>query len=435
MLKNLILILLLCFTSMSQARHLDVENGKLVWEDTGESFVVVESNSPENRLIWKDRAELDALASMGVNTIYASINHSEFGVGSFYDLWIDRGNKDFGFNQEEIDAAVDFFEYWVSLGNDHVIHILLSEFENHYEWTDEQHLSFLDMVTYNFGHLPVIWDREEVFVDEQWLIRWTSELRKRDPNNIIAIHNQPGQEPWRFFQGDSKAFLDMVSMQADLNSVGWRMQEAFDMGFAVYASEITPFDIGMVPGDIEQSLQWFNSGGNISSGAGWYYGLLDQSFPNHEPFRANYEAITKPTFETVMRFRNELFWKHSVEIAPFEDPIFVNIETISTFEPNVFGFWETRSFIQAPPEGWYAIRFKELDGTTVMRLRISQEGFPRVDVVVLNQIPSEAIQVIYSDGQTPLLISFDILTVFVDDEDEFVTVGDIGMIPVDINGL
>lgn len=436
MFKRSILTILLCFCAIfAQARDLDVKDGKLVWSDTGESFVIVESNSPENRLVWKDRPALDALASMGVNTIYASINHTEYGVGSFYDLWIDRNNKDLGFDQAEIDAAVAYLEYWVSLGEDHVVHILLSEYENHYDWTDAQHEAFLDMAVANFGHLPVIWDREEVEQDEQWLLRWYRELKERDPVNISAVHNQPAREPWRFFTGENKQYLDMVSMQAPLSEAGWRMQEPFDMGFAVYASEIMPFNIGMIPGNIEQSLQWFNQGGNISSGAGWYYGLLDQSFPEHEQYRANYEAITKPTFETVMRFRNELFWKHSVEIPPFETPIFVDVETMLTFQPNVFGFWETRNFIQAPPQGWYAVKFKELDGTTVLRFRISQERFPRVDVLVLNQIPTEAIQIIYSDGVTPILISFDILSFFVDDRDEFVTVGDIELVPVEINGL
>lgn len=436
MFRFFILIVFLSISSFVQARHLGVQNGRLVWKDNGESFVIVESNSPENRLIWKDRNELDVLASMGVNTIYASINHSEFELGSFYDLWIDRNNKDLGFNQEEIDAAVDFFEYWVSLGDDHVVHILLSEYENHYNWTDAQHEAFLDMAVANFGHLPVIWDREEVFMNRDWLLRWYSELRKRDSKNIIAIHNQPRQEPWRFFTGENRQNLDMVSMQATLSEAGWRMQEPFDMGFAVYASEIMPFNIGMIPGDVEQSLQWFNSGGNISSGAGWYYGLLDQSFPDHEPYRANYEAITKPSFETVMRFRNELFWKHNVHIPPFNQPIFTDVKTISTLDdPVVFGFWETRNLIQAPPRGWYAFRFLDLDGTTVLRLRISQKDFTRVDVVVLNQIPNQAEAIIYSDGETPLLLSFDILVTEMKGEDEFVHVGNIQLIPIQISGL
>jgi hypothetical protein len=286
------------------------------------------------------------------------------------------------------------------------------------------------MAVTSFGKYPVIWGREEVFYENQahkdWLLKWNKQLRQLDRKNLISLHNWPGQEPWRTFTGANKEYLDLVALQSDLESSERRMKEAFeDYGFAVYNSEIMPFNIGIIPGNEDQTLRWHNSGADYSSGSGLYYGLKDQSFPNHIEYEKNYKAISNPTLDTVLKYRNSIMWRKSPEIQPFDRPIFLDIYTMSSLGSNTFGYWETRNFIRPLPQGKYEFIYNGLDGNTTLRFRVFYTDFSRVDTLDLNRITPSSYQYFRSDGVKNFRIAFDILSVGAGAEDRFVRVEEI----------
>lgn len=410
----LVIITLTVSTGFSQY-HLDVENGKLVSQDTRQTVKIVEANSPENRLVWLDRTELNDLDAAGVNTLYASLHGDENNYANI-GPWKDFYNPSLGFDEQRIADWRSYFEYWISLGDGtnpqqrKYLHLLLSEQETHFRLTSEQHEAFLVRMTTAFKDLPVIWDREEYPRSQTGLlIQWNARLRELDPNNIIAIHNEPRQEPWEDLKGHN---LDLVSMQAPFNEVGWRMKNAFDYGggqWAVHASEIMPFNDGFQPNEGELALSWYLQAADVSSGAGFYYGLADQSFPNQFPYIPMYQTITQPDYKTVLENRNEMFWIESAKIDTFNRPLFPDTLLLQASEDETFGFFESRFWMRPLPKGYYFVKTKNQGEGSVARIRFFPKDFSRVDVVVLNQIPAESHIVYYSDGITPWKIAFDIL--------------------------
>lgn len=395
------------------AFHLKVDSqGHLAWADNGQRFIIKESNSPENRLKWMDKNELNVLASYGVNTIYASLfGGDDRSVHPF----INRSNPAQGFDQNKINAWRDYFQHWINLGGGrNVIHILLSENENHRELNDVNHRAYIDAMVASFGDLPVIWDREEVRESAAWIRTWNGYLKQKDPVNIVGIHNWPNETPWRDLVGSG--LIDLLSFQGSVDQApgvlaNWH-QQALNSGkpWAVYASEITPYDINLA-GQVATCKRWFEAASNVSSGAGIYYGSKDQSFPNHQPFESCYTVMTRPSLETVLGTRSDLYWVNSGKIGNFAEPSFTTPWKIVAPNNETFGFWETRESLAPMAAGWYRLRFKN-KSNGILRLRVFETDFNRVDDSVFNANPNpDSFQEMsfYLSGQKRWKIAIDMI--------------------------
>lgn len=279
-------------TEVTQTPMLTIQNNKL-YKD-GQPFFIRELNSPETllRLSQNDfKAIVDYAASVGLNTIYCSLYagdkykttlHPYNGAANF-------GNPTSGFAEARLLDWREKLEYAASKG--FVLHLLLSEKENHFVHTDAQQHAFIDKMVATFGHLPVIWDREEFPTGKDaWIENHFNYLRIKDANNIVAIHNNTGEKPWF---GHSN-IIDLLSIQADISSFDSIIKTETANGFAAYASEMTG---GFQANDTAKAERIRTAGGDKSSGAGIYIASLDQdaTLPQLKAYEPVYKALSGTT--------------------------------------------------------------------------------------------------------------------------------------------
>lgn len=270
-------------TEVPTTTMLTIQNNRLQFN--GQPFKIIEANSPESRLKYLDTTELDYLHSIGVNTIY----FTAFG-GDVTDIhpFINRSNPSLGFDEVKLAEWKQYAEYWVNKGGIKVLHILLSEKENHYELSEIMHKAMIDKLVATFGHLPVIWDREELDNGKaDYINLYYGYLKEKHPQGIRGMHNNTGQNPWSgHYASDLVQFL---SFQENIASFDSRIKSevAKNPGFAGYASEMTG---GFTPTDTTKVDTICSAGGEFSSGAGFYIASKDLGAPN---FQQQYEAIYK----------------------------------------------------------------------------------------------------------------------------------------------
>ena len=233
----------------ANAQHLEVSEGFLVWQDTKEPFVIVEANSPENKLAQLSYSSLDQLIGMGVNTIYATVFG---GDDTSICMWFDCNDRD-TINSAKVATWRSFFQYWAFTGNPdrpRVIHIVLTEAENDEILSDTERYQMYDAAMAAFGDLPVIWLLGEEIGNPIRDIRpFAQYFQANDPfNSPVALHNIPHQEPWRAFRGEG--IIDLVAFQIkNLDDVDprvgdqWRYMNDGD-NVAVYVSEVGPSSVG-----------------------------------------------------------------------------------------------------------------------------------------------------------------------------------------------
>lgn len=264
--------------------NLKIQNNILVWADTGVAFKINEANSPESRLRDLSYAELDQIFSYGVNTLY----FSAFG-GDIKTIhpFKDRANPALGFDDAKLLQWKNYAEYWVNLGGGrNVLHILLSEKENHFELNETDHKAFLDKIVQTFGHLPVIWDREELPEGQTaYINKYYAYLKSINPNNIRGIHNNTNENPWRGFE--SSDLIQFLSFQEWVGNFNNRINTEVvkNPNWGGYASEVTG---GFLPGEVAKAETLFNAGRPYNSGVGVFISSKDHSVPN---FQSEYQTI------------------------------------------------------------------------------------------------------------------------------------------------
>ncbi len=374
----------------------------------GQTYKIIESNSPENRLQFLDYDQLDYLHSAGVNTIYASLNHNEPQAGTVFNLYVDN-DKTLGIDVVKSQRVLEYLEYWHSLSPARISHLLLSEQETHFYHDEQEEREYIKYVVGLLGHLNIIWDREE-YPDDK-LLTFTARsqyLRSIDSKNLIAIHNEPNERPWRYLSPD---VLDLVSIQAPLQNAEREMEDAHDAGFAVYASEIMPYWDGFQPEDIDLALEWYSVAPQVSSGAGFYYGLVDQSYPDQEPYTGLYRAITNPDINTVLNNLNEMYWIESDGIPPFSSPVHREPMEMIAIDDNTFGYIETRYPLRGLDSGVYRLMITMNKTASTARVRINNIDQRLIQMLVINTAGEKIIErelVFKSEGKD-FVISVDLL--------------------------
>lgn len=400
------LALFLLLTIQVDARQLEKVGGFLYWQDNAERVLIKERNSPENALIETEldmpRAleALDQANSMGLNTIYV-IGFS--GDDQRVHPFLNRNNPSQGFNEQRIALWRQYFEYWVSLGNDHMIHFCLLEAETLYTLNDTQQQAYFKRMLDAFSDLPMIWDMEEVESNGAWLRKWYGFLRQ-NTTNILAVHNRPYEQPWRLLTNE----VDLVSFQGALGETA-PMQDAASRGFAVYASEITPWQVGISPGNVVQTLAWFTAEQSVSSGAGFYLGTKDQTaFLDLSPWSANFAAINQPNLNEINNY-----WWRSAGVESIAIPEF-NLNQIVADDYGMFGFIESRYPIKLTTGLWECRVSTTGANAATVRIRVFHHSNGAYKTYLIDSTPSNDTHSVFffATGQEDWFIAVDLLTFF-----------------------
>lgn len=264
-------------------------DGYLRWSDTRERFVMVEANSPENRLALLDNdpeeayRQLDFLAANGVNTIYFTV----YG-GDDTSIFLDDA---------DVDRYRAYMEYWTFVvwafqGRPGVSHIVLGEQENHHLLNDQQRTALFRRAMTMARGLPAIFLLGEEItqrVGVAYVRKWCAFLRSESPGiygapAIISLHNELHWRPWTGLQNEG--LFDLVAFQGTVEQARDELPVTFATFMsaghpvAIYNSEIANASCGIPasdpldgsPGNLEVGLEWVWCNWQISSGFGFYAG-------------------------------------------------------------------------------------------------------------------------------------------------------------------
>lgn len=279
--------------------HPKKSGNSIVRSDNGVKFTIYEGNSPETILAkpFTDfKAIIDYWKSVGINTVYATLYAGDKYSSTLhpYNGSKSVGGKNFGdpasgWNEGTIANWREKLLYATEQG--FLLHLLLSEKENHFVHTDEQQYAFIDKMVASFGDLPVIWDREEFPVgNDGFILKHFPYLQSKDANNLVAIHNNTGEKPWL----NHADVIDFISIQADISSFDGIIRTEVAKGFLAYSSEMTG---GFTTSDISKAQRIKEAGGTLSCGAGIYIPSIDQdaTLAQIKSYESVYKALTNST--------------------------------------------------------------------------------------------------------------------------------------------
>jgi len=126
------------------AHNQPVVDGPRLLQPSGERFVIIEANSPENRLAYMDLQQLDQFASWGVNTLYTATLNTD-------GLQFGRGVSPFAGGRIGGTIAIDwrvldtwraYLEHWRDTGG--ITHLVLFEQETDWALTLQERVVFFD---------------------------------------------------------------------------------------------------------------------------------------------------------------------------------------------------------------------------------------------------------------------------------------------------
>lgn len=252
---------------------------------------IILADTPESRLKYLDKKELDLLAAIGVNAISCTM----FG-GDVKDITPFKNNVPAnGIDYNKLEEWYAYLKYANSKGI--VPFLLLSEKENHFTLTEAQHKDFLYRIAIEFWDLSIIWQREELPTGQQTYIRnyfqyLKQQISTNNSNHLVAIHNNTDTDN---FTGLND-YIDLVGLQTKLNSGSNYIKKAYDAGYAVFQSELVGGNT------VGNTSQWCNLGQGMSSGAGAFFPADDLKAPRYltddkgkiiEPLQLHYAPVYK----------------------------------------------------------------------------------------------------------------------------------------------
>lgn len=243
---------------------------------------IILGDTPEARLKYLDKVELDKLAELGVNAITCTV----FG-GDVKDISPFIGNKpDFGIDYAKLDSWLDYLTYAKSKGI--IAFLMLSEKENHFALNADKEKGLIKELVTFFSDLSIIWTKEEYPTGQNARLRdvytmLKSEIQTQSANHLIALHNNTDQINYT----GNNDLIDLVQLQTKLATGNSSISKAYNAGFAVFQSELVG---GLTTGN---AAQWCNLGAGMSSGAGAYFAADDLKAPQYIGAKLKYEAEYK----------------------------------------------------------------------------------------------------------------------------------------------
>lgn len=260
-------------------------DGFLRWTDTNERFVMVESNSPENRMaILRDDPEtffdhLDFYAANGVNTIYLTAyggdDTSIFLTDDLIPVWR---------------AALEYWsdEVWRRQGRPGVVHIVLGEQENHHLLNDDERAALFRRAMVVLDGIPAVFLLGEEITQRvglPYVKKWCSFIRQESPayygaSAVISLHNELHWRPWDGLEG--LGMFDLIAFQGRVEQARDELPATFQRFMnsgtpvAIQNSELANATCGIPAsdpgGDTEIGLEWTWCNYQICSGFGFYAG-------------------------------------------------------------------------------------------------------------------------------------------------------------------
>lgn len=271
-------------------KHLEIINNQLHLD--GQPFKIVEANSPESRLRECSFAELDQLNSCGINTIYATLYG---GDATDVHPFNNRNNPSQGFNEARVNTWLAYLEHWIyDYPEKHIVHLLLSEKENHFTLSEANHKAMITYLTTKFKSIEgyVIYDREELPTGKSaYINNYYSFLKTKAPYSIRAVHNNTNENPWSGFSNNSDTLIQFLSFQEWQGNFDRRIRSQVTSStvWAGYSSEVTG-GFQTFPSCSTLTATLCNAGGNYSSGMGFFISSKDQSPPTfHGPYCGCYQ--------------------------------------------------------------------------------------------------------------------------------------------------
>lgn len=266
-------------SSRAAGKHLEVINNQLYLD--GERFKIVEANSPESRLRECSFAELDQLNACGINTIYATLYGGD--VTSIHPF-INRSNPAAGFNDAVVNNWVAYLERWIYgyPGQRHIVHLLLSEKENHFTLSETNHKAMIAYFANKFRNFEgyIIYNREELPTGKSAYINtYYRYLKQVAPYSIRGIHNNTAENPWSSHYTSADTLIQFLAFQEWHGNFDRRIRAEVARGkWAGYASEVTGgFQTHPSCSTLTATLS--NAGGTYSSGMGFFISSKDHSAP------------------------------------------------------------------------------------------------------------------------------------------------------------
>ena len=287
-------------SSRAAGRHLEIINNALYLD--GELFKIVEANSPESRLRECSFAELDQLNACGINTIYATLYGGD--VTSIHPF-INRSNPGAGFNDAVVNTWVAYLERWIFgyPGQRHIVHLLLSEKENHFSLSEANHKAMLTYFANKFRNFEgyIIYNREELPTGQtSYINNYYRYLKQVAPFSIRGIHNNTNENPWRGFEASSDTLIQFLAFQEWQGNFDRRIRAEVARGkWAGYASEVTG-GFQTAPNCSTLTATLCNAGGIYSSGMGFFISSKDHSAPTfHSSYCSCYQYAASLLGNTV----------------------------------------------------------------------------------------------------------------------------------------
>lgn len=245
---------------------------------------IIVFDTPEARLLYMDKREIDLIAEIEGNGISCTTRGGDVKSITPYK----NNNVNDGFDFVKLAKWHDYLSYANSKGI--VPFLMLSEKENHFNLTDAQNHDLIEIMVSYFQDLSIIWQREEFTAGhDSFITRWFAELKAKIQslgcNHLVAIHNDTDVDVYK----GHLAHIDLVALQTKLATGNNSIKEAYDLGFAVFQSEL----VGGV--NTGNAKQWCNLGEGMSSGAGAYFTTNqdDLKAPRYNGDKLYYEPVYK----------------------------------------------------------------------------------------------------------------------------------------------
>lgn len=366
------------------------QQGYIQFEDGHVPFFI--GSDHEARLGLCDTDQLMKLSSWGCNAITATLFGGDMnGQNGRMNIhpFVDRKNPGLGYNADVLQKWKNYFDFWHGLNPMNTKWLMLSEHENHTEFTGNVFLGFYEKMVEVFGDKRTVFyfeefpfgPREAVTVNDARARYQHLKVRCHQKGALTGYHNPLHIDSYEFLAGEG--LIDVVMLQKTLDEIGYAASYARTRGrindrlsskpWAVIASEITKGPGKGIdefpPNDMGKWKKWVCDPAPNASGAFLFAGSKDLDVGlDHSPWENHYRNFSRLIPNSPV---NNALWSMPAwsNAGGYNSPQFIDLLTVP------FGkvcSIESRGFWDWSPPGVYAkFQVEPLD---------DKEPWPLVDI-------------------------------------------------------